>query len=53
MLKRTNPKLNDKHLNGELSRNLVHSFLQSNSVGTDTTFFIADDSSFAGDPYPK
>lgn len=49
----TNPKLKDKHLNSVVSRNRMHSFLQSSSVFTEITFLIADDSSLAGDPYPR
>lgn len=44
------PKLNERHLNGVFSRNRIHSFLHSNSDGTDITFLMADDKSFAGDP---
>lgn len=46
-------KLNDKHLNAEVSLSRMHSFLQSSSVLTDITFLMADDSSLAGDPYPR
>lgn len=46
----TYPKLNDKHLKGDVSRYLMHSFLHSNSVETVIIFLIADDKSFAADP---
>lgn len=44
------PKLNDMQLNVVDSLNRIHSFLHSNSDGTDATFLTADANSLAGDP---
>lgn len=47
------PKLNDRHLKGDVSLYLMHSFLHSNSDVVEITFLIADERSLAADPYPR